>query len=302
MTAGVSVPGAVAGIRAPDVLRGIVFMVLSGASFALLDALAKWLALRYPVLMVAWARYFFHVLIMAAIMWPRMGRRLIVTRHPWLQLARGLLLGGTTLAFFSAIQRLPIAEATAIVAITPLLVTAAAVLWLGERAPSGTWWALGISFSGVLLIIRPGGALFDWVALLPLISALCVSGYQLLTRRLAGVDDGVTTLFLGGVVAALMMTALVPVHWTMPVSALDGLLFVALGAIGAGGHLMLVRAYENASASTLAPYGYAHAVTALPLGLIVFGTFPDAIAIVGMAMIVATGAWMAIRRRNSVVR
>lgn len=286
--------------RPPDVFRGIVYMVLAGASFALLDSVAKWLSARYPMLMVAWSRYFFHVLILAAVMLPRMGRRLVATRHPWLQLVRGLFLGSTTLAFFSAIQRLPIAEATAIVAIAPLLVTAVAVLWLGERAPPGTWWALAISFGGVLLIIRPGGALFGWAALLPLLSAVCVSGYQLLTRRLAGIDDGVSTLFLGGVVAAAMMTALVPLHWTAPASFLDGFLLVALGGVGAGGHLMLVRAYENASASTLAPYGYAHAVTALPMGLLVFGAFPDAIALAGMALILATGAWMAIRRHMRV--
>jgi drug/metabolite transporter (DMT)-like permease len=152
----------------------------------------------------------------------------------------------------------------------------------------------------VLLIVRPGGALFGWAALLPLASAMFGTGYQLFTRRLTGVDDGVSTLFIGAVVATVAMAGIVPAYWTSPVRAFDVALFVFTGLIGAAGHLLLVRAYEHAPTPVLAPFGYAHTVVALPLGWLVFGNFPDRWALAGMALIVATGVWMAWRRHMRV--
>lgn len=281
-------------------VRGIVLIVAACTSFALLDAVAKTLSARYPTPMIVWARYFFHVLVMLAVMWPRMGPRLLATRRPGLQVVRGLCLGASSLCFFAAISHLPLAEATAIVQIAPILVTVAAVRWLGEKAPAGSAWSLGLAFSGVLLIVRPGGAIFGWAAMLPLGTATLLTAYQLLTRRLTGVDDGVATLFIGGVVATLMMSAFVPFHWAMPESWADLALFVLTGVIGASGHLLLVRAFEHAPASTLAPYNYAHVVAALGFGWAVFGNFPDPVALVGMALIVGTGIWMAWRHHMPV--
>jgi drug/metabolite transporter (DMT)-like permease len=118
-----------------------------------------------------------------------------------------------------------------------------------------------------------------------------------LTRRLAGIDHGTSTLFIGGLVATLLLCALVPFYWRTPESLVDLALLVCTGAVGAGGHLMLVRAYERASATTLAPYGYSHTVAALPLAYLVFGTFPHGLALAGMLLIVGSGVAMAISRR-----
>ena len=276
-------------------LRGIALMIAACASFALLDATVKVLCARYPAPMIAWARYFFHVAILLMIMWPRYGVRLFRTRRPGLQLVRGVCLGASSLFFFSALGFLPLAETSALASVAPILVTVAAVRWLGEKPPPGTAWALGMSFAGVLLIIRPGTELFGWAALLPLCTAVCGAGYQLATRRLSGVDDGITTLFLGGVVSVVLLLTVLPFYWAFPTSVLDALLFMLTGVIGAVGHLLLVRAYEYASASTLAPFSYAHAVTALPVGWLLFDAFPDDIALTGVSLIVLTGAWTAWR-------
>lgn len=281
-------------------VRGVLLMVAACTSFALLDTVAKTLSANYPTPMIVWARYFFHVLVMLAVMWPRMRGRLFATRRPRLQLVRGVCLGASSLCFFGAISHLPLAEATSIVQIAPILVTVAAVAWLGEKAPAGSAWSLALSFAGVMLIVRPGGALFGWAALLPLGTATFMTVYHLITRRLTGIDDGVATLFLGGVVSTVMMSAIVPFHWSAPTNLTDLALFVATGVIGASGHLLLVRSYEHASASTLAPYGYAHVVAALFFGWLVFGNFPDPLALGGMALIVGTGIWMAWRHHMPV--
>ncbi|MEI7445945.1 MAG: DMT family transporter [Burkholderiales bacterium] len=293
---GPSVPGASPEARR-RVLAGIGLAVCASASFAVLDATVKYLSQSYPAPLVAWARYAFHVGIMAVLLLPSRGVSLIATRRPGLQVLRGLCLGMSSITFFGALATMPQAEATALIATSPILVTVIAVKWLGERAPRGTWLALGFSFAGVMLIIRPGSSLFGPSAVLPLLAAVFASGYTLLTRRLAGVDDGVSTLFIGGLVATLLLSGLAPIYW-MPLADWWHLpLMVFAGLVGAGGHLLLVRAYERANASTLAPYTYTHTVAALCTGWLVFGTFPDGPALTGMALIVATGVAMAIARR-----
>ena len=278
-------------------LRAVLLLVGACVSFALLDSVAKHLSQTHHPLLVAWARYVFHVLVMAALFLPRMGRSLWRTRRLSLQIARGVCLGMSSVCFFASIAYLPLAEATAIVSIVPILVTVGAVALMHERAPRGTWLSLAVSFAGVLLIARPGGALFGWPAVLPLLAALFIVGYQLLTRRLSGVDNGLATLFIGAVVAAVMLAAVAPGRWQLPNDWVQGLLFASTGVIGAFGHLLLVRAYEHGSAAALAPFSYTHSVMAVVFGLVIFGQFPDAISMVGIVLIVATGVAMAVLRR-----
>jgi drug/metabolite transporter (DMT)-like permease len=290
--------GAARGDARARVLAGIGLAVAASVSFALLDATVKVLIEQgYPAPMVAWARYAFHVLVMAVLLVPQRGGSLLTTRRPGLQVIRGACLGLSSITFFGALAVLPQAEATALIATSPILVTVVAVKWMKERAPRGTWLALAASFAGVLLIIRPGSALFGPAAVLPLLAAVFATGYTLSTRRLAGVDDGVSTLFIGGLVATLLLSGLVPLFWIAPMAWWHVALAVLAGLIGAGGHLLLVRAYERANASTLAPYTYAHTVAALFTGWLVFGTFPDRPALLGMVLIVATGVAMAWARR-----
>ncbi len=287
-------------MRAAHPLKGVLLLVCAISCFTVLDAVAKHLSASYPVPMIVWARYFFHVALMVLLFAPRMGTRLVRTKRPGLQLMRGALLGLSSVFFFFSLSYLPLADAAAITSIAPILVTALAVRWLGERAPSGAWWALAVSFSGVLLIVRPGSSVFSWAALLPVLTAFCFASYQLLTRRLSGVDDGMATLFLGGLVSAVIMSLVVPAFWTMPRSAIDAAVLVATGAIGAFGHMLLVRAFDHAPATLLAPFGYTQLVAAIVVGWLVFGNFPDGVALFGMALIVASGVTMAVRQGMSV--
>lgn len=279
-------------------IRGILLLMGAVMAFATMEAIVKWLALRNPVAMIVWARYFFHTLLILVLMAPAMGWGLVRSRRPGLQWLRGAILGVSSLLFFAGLKVLPLAEAASLTAIAPILVTVLGVRLLGERAPAGTAWALALSFSGVLLIVRPGSAIFTWAALLPLGSALCYAGYQLLTRKLSAIDDGRVSQFIGALVATLLLSLLVPFHWQMPEQPLDIALMVATGAVGGFGHLLLVRAFAAAPVSLLAPFTYAHLVFALLLGLLVFGNMPDSTALAGMALIVSTGVMMGVRQRR----
>jgi drug/metabolite transporter (DMT)-like permease len=280
-----------------NVFTGILLAIGASVSFALLDTISKHLTRSYPFPMVAWVRYVVHVLLMTVLLVPLRGRALLATRSPRMQAFRGVCLALASMTFFAALSYLPLAEASAIIAIGPILVSVVAVRWLGERAPPGTWVALTLSFVGMLLIVRPGSSLFTPAALLPVVAACFSTGFTLATRRLALIDDGVSTLYIGGIVATVLLSLFLPFHWVTPRSAWDLALFCATGLIGAVGHLMLVRAYERVNATTVAPFMYANTVAALGLGWLVFDAFPDLVALGGIALILATGVGMALKRR-----
>ncbi len=274
-------------------LYGVLLILLSGLVLASHDGLAKHLTQFYPVLLVVWARYLSQTLLMATLFGPGMRRRLFVTRRPWLQLLRGLSLVGVSLTFISGLRYIPLGEATAVIFLAPLMVTIASA-WLGEKVGPVQWLAVAAGFMGVLIIVRPGGALFTPAVLLPFAAALSFSLYQLVTRRLAGTDHAVTSNFLTSVVGTLLMSLLVIFNWRTP-SLLDALLMSLLGAMAMLGHLLLTNALRFASAATLAPFTYGQIVFAGLVGLVAFGHLPDAGALLGMAVIIASGlgvAWM----------
>ena len=214
-----------------------------------------------------------------------------------MQLLRGVALVTSSVLFITSLPHMRLADASAVSFVTPMLVTLGAVFVFRQKAPSGTWLALLVSFGGVLLVIQPGSSTFSWAALLPLGTAVFASIYQLLTSRLAGVDDGTTSLFLGALVCVTVLTIPVGFVWTWPRSWGDGLLFFGVGATGALSHYLIIRAFDFASPATLAPFAYLQIVAALGLGVLVFGSFPGPLALFGMALIVATGVVMALSRR-----
>jgi drug/metabolite transporter (DMT)-like permease len=190
---------------------------------------------------------------------------------------------------------MPIAEASAITYLAPLMMTAMSVYFLKERVRRSAWAALLGGLVGVLFIVRPGGAVFTPAVLLPLATAVCFATYQLLTRQLAGVDSTLATLFIGAVVGTVVVSFLLPFYWALPQSAFHAFLFVMLGVLGAVGHFVLIRAFEHAPPSVLAPFVYVQLLTVLVLGYVVFGDFPDGWSLVGMGIIVLSGAWIAAR-------
>ncbi|MNP10258.1 Riboflavin transporter [compost metagenome] len=275
-------------------LRGILLVVLAMFLFASHDALSKYLAGFYPILWVVWARYLVHTLLMMAIFLPQSGLRVLRTRRPGLQALRALCLLGTSLLFTTALQYIPLAEATAVNFLAPLLVTALSLPLLGEKVTRGQWVAVLVSFVGVTVIVHPGGALFTPAVLLPFGSALCFCFYQLLTRKLSGIDSPTTSNFFTGVLNTLVMSAIVPMFWQTP-SLLHGLMAVALGTCGMTAHLFLTQAFRHAPPAMLAPFSYCQIVFAGILGLVLFGHSPDMAGLVGIALICLSGlgaAWL----------
>ncbi|PYC28817.1 DMT family transporter [Pseudomonas mosselii] len=280
------------GVNQP--LRGIALVVVATFLFASHDALSKFLGGIYPIIMVVWVRYLVHTLLMAGIFLPKAGLAVLRTRRPLLQTLRALSLLSTSLLFTAGLQYLPLAEATSVNFLAPVLVTALSVPLLKERVTPGQWLAVVMGFVGVLVVVHPGGAMFTPAILFPFGSALAFCFYQLLTRKLAAHDSPTTSNFYVGVCNTLILTALVPFFWQVPQWS-HVLLMLALGAFGMTAHLLLTQAFRHAAPALLAPFSYCQIVFAGLLGLVVFGQVPDGTSLVGIAVICLSGlgaAWM----------
>ncbi|ARU89018.1 DMT family transporter [Pseudomonas sp. M30-35] len=279
-------------------VKGILLILLATFLFASHDALSKYLSGFYPVVMVVWARYVVHTLLMAGIFLPQSGLRVLRSKRPGLQALRACCLLGTSLFFTTSLLFIPLAEATAVNFLAPLLVTALSVPLLGESVSRRQWAAVLVGFAGVLVIVHPGGEMFTLAIILPFCSAMCFSCYQILTRKLSGIDSPTTSNFFAGLFNTLLVSALVPFFWEVP-SLTHGLLMLALGTCGMSAHLFLTQAFRSAPPALLAPFGYCQIVFAGLLGFLVFSHVPDSSTLVGIVIICLSGlaaAWQQGRR------
>lgn len=283
-------------------LRGILLMVSAIGIFVAMDTIAKYLAQWYPVPGLIWARYVINLAILLAWFAARGELHRIRTARPGIQLARGLLLASATFFYFSALRVLPIADAAAISFVLPLFVAVLAVPMLGERLDLPRAVAIFVGMAGALMIVRPGSTVFTAYSLLPVAMAVCNALYQILTRKVAGLEHPLTSLVWGAIVGAVLFSAVAPFAWETPQTAFHWALLGVIGLFASIGHYLLIRAYDYANATLLAPYTYTAMVWAIALGLAVFGHLPDGWSVGGMAVIVASGLFLAARQRLTVRR
>jgi drug/metabolite transporter (DMT)-like permease len=278
-------------------LRGTVLFLSSLLIFAVSDATAKYMSAFFAISLLAWARYTTQLVVMLAVSGPRMGRELVRTRRPALMIVRAAMQVASTVFILLAFQRMPLAETTAIAFIAPLLVALLAGALLGEKLRLHNWVATVAGFAGVLLIVRPGGTIDGVGVIFAFCSALTYAAYQVLTRKLAATEPALRQLFYIALVGVIAMSFSLPWSWpaVLPTPA-QALLILSLGFYGGGGHFLLIRAFEETPASTLSPLQYIQLIWSTLLGWLVFGHFPDWVAIAGMAIIGASGLGLALFR------
>jgi drug/metabolite transporter (DMT)-like permease len=281
------------------ILAGILFMCGAGVLFPVMNGFAKFLGESgYDSLQVSWARAFGHILFMLAAFVPRFGLGMLRTRRPGTQLLRSALLMTSNLSFFFAIITIPIAKAASISLTAPLVVALLAWPMLGERTTVGRLVALGIGFVGVIIVIRPGTELFQWASLFVVWSATCYALYQILTRRIAGVETPETSAIYSSMVGAFGLIAVLPFVWKTPESFRDIAYFCSLGVLGALGHYCVARAMHYAPANVVSPFQYMQLLGSVAVGYLFFGNFPDVLGWVGAAIIVAAGLYIGWTQRK----
>lgn len=277
-------------------LKGILLMNVAMFLLAGMDGISKTLAADYAVPQILSVRFLIFCLFALAIARPRSLRAAFRSKHPYLQIARSLIITIEVGVFILAFRYLPLADTHAIAGIAPLLVTALAVPFLGEKVGMRRWTAIGIGFLGLLIIVRPGIGVFNPAALIALAGAVLWSVYQILVRKVSD-DDAATSLLYMAVIGAVVMTALAPFFWKPP-DTTGWLLLLSLGVVGSLGHYILILAFRAAPASTLQPFHYIVLLWATAIGYWVFGDLPDAWTILGAAIIAGSGLYAFYRERQ----
>ena len=274
---------------------GILLILLMAACFAALDTSIKYLGVVLPVLLLLSARYAFQAVAMGAWLLLKRGPSFRVA-HPRFQFARGVLLMTASVTSFVGLQYMPLAEFTAVGMLTPVVVTLLAALFLNERVSRLRWALVICGFAGALIVIRPGSGMFGWVAAFPLLMALSYGSFQVVTAKLAALEQPLTTHFYTGLVGLVLVTPVLlfsgidVLAVLRAAPALQWGLLLAVGAFGTAGHLFLILALGLAPTTTLMPFIYAQIAFALAASSLVFAHVPDRWAWLGMGIIAVSGA------------
>lgn len=284
-------------------LLGIAFVVGAASCFAMMDTMVRYIGAYFSVALVLWTRYGLHAAIMT--LWIVLStQRSFRSANPMFQIARGALLAFSSAMAFAALRRMPVAEFTAIVMLTPVVATLVARLWLKERISPLRWTLVVGGFVGALIVVRPGSGAVGWAALLPLAATFSNAAFQIMTSRYAPHEDPFTTNFYTGATGMAIATPILLASVADPIDTLLGAPGLQVGALvgvavlGTTGHLLLIMALGKAPASTLMPFQYAQLAVAALAGYIVFGVVPDALGWLGMGIIGVCGAgsaWLNVR-------
>lgn len=279
-------------------LQGVLFLIMAVACFALLDTTVKVLSATVSVLLVVWFRYIFQAIVMAAWVLSTSGWRSLRTQRPYQHALRGLLLLLTSTLGFASLIYMPVGEFTAIIMLTPLVVTLLAAVFLKERVNGLRWLLVLGGFGGALMVIQPTGQAIGWPVAIPLAMVLVYAAFQILTSRMARSENSMTMHFYTGWTGALLISLLLPWIWTTVEDGKTLVLLCLTGLFGTVGHFVLIQAFKRAPAATLAPYLYTQIGFALLAGWVVFDHVPGAKELWGIALIAVCGAsvaWLAAR-------
>ncbi len=242
----------------------------------------------------------------------------IRTRRLGLHIVRGLCVVFANIFFFLGLAALPLAEAVAIFFVSPLLISVASVVFLGETVGPRRWAAIGVGMIGVLVVLRPGTEAFQPASLLPLAAALFYAGLHTLTRKMGGTEGGASLIFYvqATFIATSALIGLALGHgafagtddpslefllrgWVVPTWR-DLAIMGFVGVLSAFGGYAIGQAYRLSEAALVAPFEYAAMPLSVLWGWVVFGELPDAVSLAGISLILAAG--LALVWREAVVR
>lgn len=279
-------------------LKGALFMVLSMAAFTLNDTFVKLAAETVPLFQIVFLRGLATTAMLAVTVHLSGGLRFHIPRGDRGRVAlRTAFEAATVIAFLVALTNMALANATAILAALPLFVTLGAALFLGDPVGWRRMTAICIGFFGVMLIVQPGTEGFNIYSLSALLAALLVTGRDLVTRTLSPAVPSMTVAVITAAAVCVVGGVLSTFEPWVALGLRDLLYIFAASVFIIGGYVFSIMVMRVGEISYTAPFRYTSLVWALVLGLLVFGEFPNTLALVGAGVVVATGLFTFFRER-----
>ncbi|AWB48959.1 EamA/RhaT family transporter [Gemmobacter aquarius] len=300
-----------------DSAKGVAFLVAGVAVFSVQDLILKLLSGDYPLHQAMVLRSLTAIPFLLALVHYEAGLKSLFTPGTGAMIRRGGIMFLAYTAYYIALPALPMATTVALYFSAPLFITLLSVLILKEHVGPRRWLALLAGFVGVVIMVRPTGAVFEWAALLPVLSGFAYALSMISARRLGVTESAAALAFWGNAVflaAALVMSAILgtgaygdQAHpslafllrgWAMP-TAFDALLMMSCGIIAAAGLTLLTQAYRIAEASVVTPFEYTGLLWSVIYGWAFWQQWPDATAWGGIAIIIGAGLYVLWREQTA---
>ncbi len=289
---------------AQNTYLGIGLILASTLAFTIMSAMIRSLGERIPLGEVAFARSLFALIpLMLMLQWRGELHEAFRLNKPVRHVTRAIAGIGSMFCNFASLARIPLADMTAIGFITPLFNVALAAIFLGERVRMFRWAAVAVGFVGVLIMLAPHlfgaergpGAAAG--ALLAFVGAFLVSAAMTQVRQLTATETTASLVFSFTVLCTL--TALVTVFWGwVKPSPWDSMILVLTGIFGGIGQITVTESYRHAEAGTVAPFAYTSMIYSIVIGYSFFGEVPEAIVLLGAALVVLAGLFVIYRERQ----
>jgi drug/metabolite transporter (DMT)-like permease len=288
----VSSTALIPGARAERAALGIALRIAAMACFASLSAIVKWTGARgIPTFEIVLFRNAFAFLPLGLYIWRTTGFSVLKTARPLGHMTRsGIGLIAMTCGF-SAVQLLPLTDATAFQFAAPLFMTAFSAMILREPVGRHRWGAVLVGFVGVLIMTRPSGHMNPIGVALALSGALGTAGANVAIRQMADTERGATIVFyftLGGTVMGLVGSLF---HWVTPDAPTLAVLILG-GLIGGVGQLLLTQAVTVAPVGLVAPFDYTQLIWATGFGFVLWGELPHPATVAGALVVAASGVYI----------
>ncbi len=279
----------------PNVVRGMVFMLLSTFGFAGMNVSIRNLSAEMHPFEIAFFRSVFGLLFFVPIL-IRHGRAILRTRRPWLHVLRGSLNAVSMMGFFMALQLAPLAKVSALNFTGPLFATVFAFLILKEVIRARRITALAVGFAGTWVIVRPGIEGLDPGSIYVLVSALA-SAMGMVAIKILSREDSAVTIALYSTVFS-MPFALVAALTVWTPFTMEHLLWLALiGSLGSIGHICVAQSFRDADVTAVLPIEFTKLLWAAILGYLLFAEVPEIWTWLGGVMIFAAVIYIAYRER-----
>ena len=270
---------------------GILFAVAAYFSFSILDAFQKTAVINHSIFQLLFIKYIFTLLLSCSEAKRKNNYKFWQSNNVKLQVLRSFFSIIESGCFVLAFRYLSLADVHSVGSLTPVIIVTLSAFILKEKVSPKTWIAIFVGFLGVLIILRPGLSIFDIKSLLPLMAALFLGLYQVVTRKVSENDSTETSLFYTSLIGFIVMSILAFVYW-QPLTLNSYFLFTGIGIFFSMGIYFQIIALSKARASIIQPFHYTLIFWAIILGYLVYDDLPDIPTIVGAIIIAASGIYV----------
>jgi len=287
-----------------NVFLGIALQLGATFSFTVMGALVRFIGERVPLGEQIFARSFFALIpLVAMLVWRKELASSVRTKNPFGHVRRGLTGVTAMVCMFAALARLPLVDVTAIGFATPLINVALAAVFLGEKVRAFRWSAVAVGFIGVIVMLSPhlfgverqetgaAGALFA------ITGAFLTAAAMTQVRHMSTTESTAALVFSFSLISTLASLATIPWGWIKP-SPVDSLVLFLTGIVGGMAQIMITESYRHAGASTVAPFSYTSMVWSIAIGFVFFGEVPVPVVLFGAALVIAAGLFVIFRERS----